>query len=610
MRPRPLLVAVLACLAGTTLLGQQGTLPPPIVPPVVPPTTGPIGISRGFGPRQPNANVTPAAAVIVGEVVDQAGRAIEKAAVRLIGEGVVETVLTDARGRFFFTRVPPGEAIVTARKYGYVDGGYGQERAGGQPLTFTLQPGQAMTGVRIRVFKAGVITGSVVDEVAEPILGARVIALRRTFANGTWRFVEAGADVTDDTGFYRIFGLMPGEYVVTTPSTRIDPTGDAVGSLPVLFFAAARRGNGADPEQSRDWLMQAFTADSDQVSARPLQFYPATDSRLLALPVAVEAGGVRYAVDFQLPVVGARTVSGRLVKSDGPDPGQLVRLVPVDADEAIGQELAVTGSRQDGTFTFSQVPSGRYRLEAGNPQAPTDNDVPARWARVELTVTDSDIDLADVPMRSAARVRAGFLTAGLGRAGAPAQTSGVKVTLIPAEPGLSPTRALLPTQDGLEAKLIPGRYFVRVGSIPPGWAIRSMTAGGQNLLDEPLELLESTDAYIAVTLTDRVTEVIGSVRDARMRSAAGATIIVFPASASNDGAWGPHRVKETRASTGGVFVVRGLPPGDYFIVAIDDAEAEGWQDPRVIKTLRALATRVSLRDQESRTLQLRLSKLR
>jgi hypothetical protein len=50
--------------------------------------------------------------------------------------------------------------------------------------------------------------------------------------------------------------------------------------------------------------------------------------------------------------------------------------------------------------------------------------------------------------------------------------------------------------------------------------------------------------------------------------------------------------------------------GEYLIVAIDDALAEGWQDSRVLAQLRTLATRIVLREAETRTLELRLSALR
>ena len=59
-----------------------------------------------------------------------------------------------------------------------------------------------------------------------------------------------------------------------------------------------------------------------------------------------------------------------------------------------------------------------------------------------------------------------------------------------------------------------------------------------------------------------------------------------------------------------LFAAAGLPAGDYLVVAFDDAAGEGLQDERVLRQLRTLATRVSVRDGESKTLQMRLSVVR
>ena len=95
--------------------------------------------------------------------------------------------------------------------------------------------------------------------------------------------------------------------------------------------------------------------------------------------------------------------------------------------------------------------------------------------------------------------------------------------------------------------------------------------------------------------------------DGRLMQIPGAAIIVMSA---HDKQWTPNRTRYLRASTAGSFAIAGLPPGEYLIVAIDDALAEGWQDSRVLAQLRTLATRIVLREAETRTLELRLSALR
>jgi hypothetical protein len=152
--------------------------------------------------------------------------------------------------------------------------------------------------------------------------------------------------------------------------------------------------------------------------------------------------------------------------------------------------------------------------------------------------------------------------------------------------------------------LVPGPYYIRVGVTPPGTYVRSISGGGRDALDTPVDLTEHDLDDIEITLTDRGTEIIGSVRDGRLMQIPGAAVIVMSA---HDRQWTPNRTRYLRASTAGSFTITGLPPGEYLIVAIDDALAEGWQDARVLTQLRTLATRIALREAESRTLELRLS---
>jgi hypothetical protein len=92
----------------------------------------------------------------------------------------------------------------------------------------------------------------------------------------------------------------------------------------------------------------------------------------------------------------------------------------------------------------------------------------------------------------------------------------VPVTLVPAAPGLSPTSKIALEADGTftRTNLVPGPYYIRVGATPPGTYIRSISGGGHDALDAPVDLTDRDVDDIEITLTDRGTELIGSVRTA------------------------------------------------------------------------------------------------
>jgi hypothetical protein len=563
--PRLLAVAAAALLATSTLLGQVRSVPPPRIP------------SPFTGPNQTST--------VTGQVVDESGRPVSTVVMRLVGERAVRTLITDNRGRFAYPDVIPGEYVLIASKRGFFDGGYGKRRPHGTPLPFSLAATQSIENMRIELFRAGVITGVVLDEASEPVIGARVVASRREFVEGEWQYFEAGGDTSDDRGTYRIFGLVPGEYIVSTPTMQATLPGGA-----------------------RVTTRESDTLDDGFAYAR--QFYPVTPHFLLALPVGLGSGETRYAVDFRWMPVPARTVSGRLAGRAEDVGQQLLRLVPVDTkDMGLGAEAAITVSDEAGVFVFQRVPAGDYRLEAGPGfvlSEPALADViekpPATmWGRLDVQVADEDVKDLELRMLPAVSISG---TIALSSAQGDAVVGGVGVSLVPTAPGLSPVTAAIVKGDRFEApQLVPGRYFIRISALPSGRYLQAITEDGANRLDTPVDASNGDLTDVAITLTDLPTELTGTVRNARNEAAAGAALIVMPAQQAT---WTPHRTRLTRASTNGLFTITGLPPGDYLIVAVDDAMTEGWQDYRKLSQLRTMGTRITLRANETVTLHMRI----
>jgi hypothetical protein len=569
--------------AGVLIAASVGAIAAQVPPQVLRP---PVGTP---GPRVPGG-----AAGITGVVVDSDGRPVPSVAVRVIGTSSLQTVVTDQRGRFALLNVVPGEYVLTARKHGFFDGAYGKRRSGGDPLPVALVLGQVLSNLQIELFRAGVITGAVVDEAGEPVVGARVVAIRRQFVDSNWRYDLADTETTDDHGRYRLYGLEPGEYLVSTPTMQV-----------ATDLAAESVTGAAVPHTERNDL------------AYPTVFFPTSRFFVHATPVLLGAGEVRYGVDFRWSPVPARSISGRLTGPGGNN--QLVKLVPADSVEVeVGNEAAVTFSNPDGTFFFERVPAGQYRLEAGRSfglpaQIPVAADSPTAsgifWGRANVQIEDEDVRDVLVRMQPGLSL-SGSVTLSKGDSrSAAVSVEHVPITLVPARAGLSRSTRFNINNIGrlIASNLVPGEYFIRVGILPAGWYLRSLTLDGRNLLDEPLELTDDDRTGLAVTLTDRQTVVHGSVRDGRLQPASGAAVIVMPAVTTS---WSPNRTRKTRASTNGQFAVSGLPDGDYLVVAVDEALVEGWQDGRILAQLRTLATRFSIREGDSRTMHLRLSALK
>jgi hypothetical protein len=141
-----------------------------------------------------------------------------------------------------------------------------------------------------------------------------------------------------------------------------------------------------------------------------------------------------------------------------------------------------------------------------------------------------------------------------------------------------------------------------VSGIPPGWTLKSVTTNGQNAVDRAFELTAAGITDMVVTITDRITTVTGIARDGNGTAVPAATVAAFPTDRS---LWripgmASRRVQTAAPGRDGRYTFRGLPAGDYFVVAVDWPSAD-FSDGNVLSKIMASGTRVTLNDGESRT---------
>ena len=138
----------------------------------------------------------------------------------------LRSVTTDRRGRYIFTALSPGLYAVKASRPGFTPGRYGQRAWNQIGRAIELSPGSGVTA-EIRLHRLGVITGSVVDENGEGLPGLTVNAVTANPNGLTGRVSSAG--ITDDRGVYRIAGLKPGPYYLSSAPRQLE---DGTGFLP------------------------------------------------------------------------------------------------------------------------------------------------------------------------------------------------------------------------------------------------------------------------------------------------------------------------------------------------------------------------------------------
>jgi hypothetical protein len=139
-----------------------------------------------------------------------------------------------------------------------------------------------------------------------------------------------------------------------------------------------------------------------------------------------------------------------------------------------------------------------------------------------------------------------------------------------------------------------------------GWTIRSVRLNGTDITDAGIEFKASEDiSGLEVELTNKLTAISGLVTNARGEPVKDYTAIAF---AQDRDKWKPFSRYQGagRPDQDGRFKINGLPPGDYYVIALDKIESGQTTDPDFLEMIRSKATMFTIREGETRTVDLKI----
>jgi hypothetical protein len=250
---------------------------------------------------------------------------------------------------------------------------------------------------------------------------------------------------------------------------------------------------------------------------------PAADSFPRSLVV-----GYTDLTNVEFPVkLGAFRVSGRVadlkeLQQEGVlTPGKRL-IVSLMAEPREAARLNAGPVAADGSFSFTQVPAGTYRLSVGI----CEFDVCASTGGMSINLVDRDLgDVAVASGRTGAGVQApqrGFTPPtnadllAMATVGVPTNTGNLTFSGVVVTSGASSvpqfrlrfttgavTRTIIVSGSPFNAELPPGDYTVSVTNLPEGYTVRSITDGANNLLSQPLRVAPGATPRITVTLEGR-----------------------------------------------------------------------------------------------------------
>jgi len=561
----------------------------------------------GMGPRQPKTGT----ARLRGRVlsVDNNGP-VRRAQVRIMGQDIgSKTAMTDAEGRYEFRDLPAGRFNLSAAKAGYVTIQYGQTRPfeSGKPID--LSEGQLMDKADISMPRGSAISGRVVDEFGDPVADAIINAMRSVWSGGKRRLQPTGRTaMTNDLGQFRIYGLSPGDYYVSATSR--------LGEMMAMEFAMANVMGGA--------AGAGGPVGSNPNSGYAATYFPGTVNGAEAQKITVAVGQEAQNTDFALLPVKLAKITGTVISSEGkPVEGSMINAVPRNA-EGMGMMMMGGNARSDknGNFTIPNVAPGEYTLQSRSLQIMTtgggdnmmftariggDSGAESEVGSLPLTVSGEDLSNVVIVTSKGATASGRVI---FDDGSKPSSVTSIRMSAAPVDaegPVVSLGGAGSVKADGsFEMKGLSGTRIVRAVNVPAGWMLKSVRVNGNDITDSGVDFKSGESITgIEVTLTSKLTEVNGTVKDASQQ-VKDYTVVVF---ADEPQKWtlpNSRYITGSRPDQEGRFQIKNLPAGGYLAIAVDYLAQGEWNDPDVLERLKARATSFSVKEGETKTLNLTL----
>ena len=515
------------------------------------------GSSYQAAPGRPSATIR-------GRVRGTLGEPLACAVVRIASpEPSIPSVNTDRQGRYMIDGVPPGSIVLEARKTGYATLQYGQETPSDGMRTVVVRNGQAQTDVDFALPRPGIISGIVVDEHGEPVEGAIVAPVQLRRFRGRLMAMSPGLPkTTDDRGRYRLLGLPSGSYVIAVSATPVVGSGGLSGG-----------------------------------GSYPSTYYPGTTDFTSAVRISVDVGREVSGTDVVITPLRTHTVSGAVFDASGrPLAGEVVLTSSVRSG-ALGFNSRSGTMDADGRFVLRNVVSGDYVVQAHSDPGPG-----AQWGLQHVRVGDEAPPPIVITTSPPATVEGRVSSEG----GSDIGSMGLLVSIAPADadtaliPGTALGRAAVNNAESVTVQdgrfhfpnvMGPSRVLANASSCDTCY-LKSAYVNGGDVTETVFDFGLKGGVFdeVSLVLSDGGGAIEMRATDERDMPVMGFTGVVF---SLDRNLWYPDSPHvKVRAVRAGVATLPGLPPGDYYAVAVPSgADQLGVGELEDAATLDALSQR-------------------
>ena len=500
--------------------------------------------------------------------------------------GGPRTVRSDANGAFEFTKLAAGSYRIrvspSANLGGYLALAYGAESSREPGKVIELKDGQEFNEANIALQRGGAITGRIVDDSGDPLSRVNVYVSRQFPGSATFQRTGGGLNQSDDHGRYRIYGLEPGDYIVTAES----------------------RGMGGPP------------IDSAETDGFIPTHHPSTGQQNEASRVKVRAGADVEAVDIMMIRTRTFRITGTVVDSQGAAPsGRINAQLVMPEGSGFSGSSGVSFDGQ-GRFTIRDVVPGAYTLiiRPGYGEPATPNGPPTllrgEYASVPLSVS-SDIENLVVVTQPGVSVSGTVVFADGDPTTKPesmrvmVQPSSIRMPMFGPMPSATVGADLTFTLTDLH-----GPLFLRPLIPSRTWALQAIMLGATDITDTPVEFRKEHSGHLQIVVSTRAAAIEGVVTGDDGAPAEQMMVLVFPEDKASWRGASP-RMRSGLSAKEGKFTITGLAAGRYYTVAMP-ARNFGMSpetSSEFFETLARDATRVVVAQDERRVVDLRVTRL-
>ena len=527
-----------------------------------------LSLMLQLGQQKPPAqtDVKPAVpGIIRGKVVaSDTGEPLKHASVsfRSTNGQVAASATTDGGSMFELLNVDPGQYMAFANKTGFINTLY---KKGNDYTPVVLTDGQELKNIDFLLPRAGVVSGTVLDEDEEPVPDLNVQALMKSYVQGKMRLQQSASATTDDRGHYRIHDLPAGRY----------------------YLRVAQRGRQTRPEGHYGMILYP--------NATRL-----ADAQVIKVGPGQEVAGMKFTL-HESPAV---SVAGRItdLRSGQAVAGAMIQVNP--EDYVGGGPTMANQSRPDGSFRLTDLTPGRYRLTANST-----NPAQSGFTTKLVDVPDHSVDDVMLFIGGGATVK-GIVTADGGTL-----PDRLRIQLMPQSMGnFGPRMGQQPITTEADGSFqIPevsaGTYDLMVFNMnvvfqntpnqqpqqqrPAVFFVSSIMAGNQDVTDTGITVPDAaTSLELAIKLDFRSGAISGHTLDADNNPLGNAKIALVSADPKKREI--DRYYRRGQSDSAGTYKINGVIPGDYLMVIWPGDDPAVVQDPDVIAQLDRYCVAVSV----------------